>query len=63
VLNNIAWVPCECCDEYICNAHGVHAADCECPVIETWAEDGRWPYDDEVNAELIAWLDKNKLQD
>jgi DNA (cytosine-5)-methyltransferase 1 len=34
-----AWVPCECCDEFVCTWHGGHASDCECPSIEDWETD------------------------
>ncbi len=44
-----AWIPCECCDNFLCTWHGGHAHDCpeaECPELETW--DGEWflnPYE------------------
>lgn len=28
------WVPCDCCENYICNIHKMHAHDCPCPSIE-----------------------------
>lgn len=34
-----AWEPCECCDEFVCNIHGMHAFECECPAIDEWRTD------------------------
>lgn len=31
-----AWVPCECCDEFVCTIHGGHVSDCACPPVEEW---------------------------
>jgi len=31
-----AWMPCECCEEFVCTIHGGHVAECECPPIEEW---------------------------
>lgn len=39
-----AWVRCECCEDYICQVHGVHAFECSCPPIETWADSDSDPY-------------------
>lgn len=39
-----AWVVCEMCEDYFCNRHNMHAADCECPDLEAWAEVGDDPY-------------------
>ena len=39
-----AWRPCECCDEYMCDIHGEHVHDCDCPGIDEWAEHDVWPY-------------------
>lgn len=39
----VAWIPCECCDEWQCTYHGEHAHECECPPIEEWELD---PYAD-----------------
>ena len=38
-LNPPAWVPCDCCENYLCNIHGSHAHDCECPAIDDWPAD------------------------
>lgn len=35
-LTPSAWMPCPCCEEWICTIHGEHAHDCECPGIEEW---------------------------
>lgn len=40
-----AWEPCQYCDEFICNIHGIHVADCECPPIEEWVENEVFPYE------------------
>lgn len=42
VVLKAAWVPCPCCDEYLCTIHGKHVFECECPAIEEW---GASPYD------------------
>jgi DNA-binding phage protein len=33
------WIPCPCCDCYLCTIHGAHAHDCPCPPIEEWETD------------------------
>lgn len=38
------WVECPDCDEFWCLTHDTHVADCPCPPIEEWAEQGLWPY-------------------
>ena len=30
------WTPCDCCGDYLCNIHQVHAHECDCPVIDEW---------------------------
>ncbi len=30
------WVRCQCCENYWCNLHWMHAHDCPCPPIEEW---------------------------
>jgi DNA (cytosine-5)-methyltransferase 1 len=40
-----AWVQCECCDDYICQVHGVHAFECECAAVEEWVDHGITPYE------------------
>jgi len=40
-----AWVQCECCDDYICQIHGVHAFECECAAVEEWVDHGITPYE------------------
>lgn len=45
ILNIVpAWERCECCDDFICNIHGVHVYDCKCPGIEYWAKIDVDPY-------------------
>jgi len=39
-----AWIPCRCCENYICTLHGEHAHDCECPPIEEWDSDPYAPW-------------------
>lgn len=34
-----AWVPCPCCDEFLCTIHRCHAHECDCPPIEEWEVD------------------------
>ena len=38
------WTPCACCDNYICNIHGMHAHDCPCPPVDEWEARGESPY-------------------
>lgn len=33
------WVPCPCCDEFLCTEHRTHVFDCDCPAIENMATD------------------------
>lgn len=40
-----AWEKCECCDDFICNIHGTHVFECECPGIEDWCERDVYPYE------------------
>ena len=40
-----AWVKCDCCEDYICQAHGCHAHECSCAAIEEWAEADASPYE------------------
>jgi len=44
MISVLAWLPCDCCDEYWCVIHKKHAFECECPEIEAWEENGYWPY-------------------
>lgn len=36
---NAAWIPCQCCDDWWCNIHGMHTAECSCPEIDEWKTD------------------------
>jgi hypothetical protein len=38
----VYWERCDCCQDYICNLHEMHAHDCECPPVDDWKES---PYD------------------
>jgi hypothetical protein len=40
-----AWIPCPDCDDMWCQRHEMHAADCDCPDIDTWAGRNDWPYE------------------
>lgn len=42
-MSGAAWVPCPCCEGFLCTIHGGHASDCPCPPIEDWTSD---PYSD-----------------
>jgi hypothetical protein len=44
-----AWVPCPCCEDYLCLIHNQHVYNCPCPPIEEWKEN---PYGDEPTASL-----------
>ena len=39
-----AWVFCEMCEDFMCNIHHEHVADCPCPEIEVWAAQDLDPY-------------------
>lgn len=39
-----AWTECECCGDFWCNLHGMHAYDCSCPPVDEWAAVDLWPY-------------------
>jgi site-specific DNA-cytosine methylase len=39
-----AWERCGNCEDFWCNLHHSHAADCPCPSIETWQSAGIDPY-------------------
>ncbi len=32
------WQPCECCDDFWCNLHGMHTHECPCLEIDEWGE-------------------------
>ena len=38
------WVECPDCDDFWCEQHGEHAADCACPPTDDWVEHDSWPY-------------------
>lgn len=38
-LDRPIWEPCHDCEEYVCNIHNEHAADCPCPGIDDWNVD------------------------
>jgi hypothetical protein len=36
VLTPPPWMPCPCCDEWICTIHELHVQDCDCPPLDDW---------------------------
>ena len=61
--NITTWVKCDCCDDYLCNFHGNHVFECDCPTIVQWAEYGLNPYFDEPEDKVIWFLENVKLED
>ena len=57
----IPWVKCPDCGDWFCRLHGKHAADCPCPGVEDWLEQGMWPYD-ECDAEKARALSREYLR-
>jgi len=43
------WTECPDCGDFFCNIHQEHAADCDCPGIEEWAEFDVFPYTSQVD--------------
>jgi hypothetical protein len=52
-----AWVPCECCEGFICTIHGEHAHDCKCEEVSAWSMS---PYTaarhGQLNPPFVEWL-------
>jgi hypothetical protein len=45
VVEGPAWVVCECCEDWLCRIHDLHAFECQCPGIEVWHDElGVDPY-------------------
>lgn len=44
VLYRPLWVQCECCEDFICTKHKMHAWECDCPEIDVLAKKGIYPY-------------------
>lgn len=45
LMTRPVWIPCpEGCDDYFCQRHLVHTADCECPELDDWVLRGDDPY-------------------
>lgn len=40
------WVECDCCGDRYCDFCDAHAADCDCPAMDVFAEYGKSPYFD-----------------
>lgn len=38
-----AWVPCDCCEDYLCTIHQLHVYDYECPPLEEWTGNPYFP--------------------
>src|SRR5262245_50123366 len=49
-----AWVPCDCCENYLCRLHGGHVHDCSCPPLEEW---DRSPYEQGAPGPDVRLLD------
>ncbi len=49
-----AWVRCECCENYWCLAHALHAHDCSCPPFEEWSKS---PYESGIPGQDVRLLD------
>lgn len=43
------WQRCQCCEDYWCNIHHMHAYDCDCPPVEDF---GIYPYE----PQLLRWI-------
>ena len=43
------WQRCDCCEDYWCNLHHMHAYDCDCPPVEEFE---RYPYE----PGLLRWI-------
>jgi hypothetical protein len=57
------WGQCAMCDEYYCEIHREHVAECSCPGIDVWSESPHCPYDSEVTPEVIKWVQDNPHKD
>tara|TARA_R110002020_G_scaffold1823_5_gene8364 strand:+ start:2487 stop:2699 length:213 start_codon:yes stop_codon:yes gene_type:complete len=53
------WHECECCEDFLCSIHSVHAHDCACPGIDQWAETEWNPYLDVLNPAIEKWVGEN----
>jgi hypothetical protein len=51
-LDPPAWMPCLCCDEWVCTIHGEHVHDCDCPPIEDWETDPYGPGSNPLHAQM-----------
>lgn len=62
----ILWQRCELCEDFVCNWHGVHAWECDCPDIDYWAEHDVDPYDEmpwwwvEFTGESQSWREQRQ---
>lgn len=56
-----AWTVCPDCDDFWCNIHGEHAADCPCPSVDEWEEEGLSPYEPSA-LRFITPLEAERLQ-
>jgi len=57
------WTPYPDCDDFYCNIHKEHAADCAYPSVDVWVESGLWPYENEVNEDVLTFVTDNPLVD
>ena len=50
------WIQCHECGDYICQVHFMHVADCDCPVIDVWAEHDLYPYEPNDKDKVTAFI-------
>lgn len=46
------WITCPDCEDSYCTIHQDHVADCDCPGIDWWSENGLYPYS-EIEIETL----------
>jgi hypothetical protein len=52
-----AWIPCECCEGFMCSIHGNHVHECKCPEIGEWSVDPYGPArHGRLNPPFVEWL-------
>lgn len=54
------WVPCPCCEDYLCTIHGAHVHDCPCPPIEELETD---PYSAPATSRKLPEFQGKKIDD
>jgi hypothetical protein len=53
-----AWIECDCCGDMMCQRHGMHAYDCECPDIDEWALNNDSPYESRYKNQTASGQNK-----